>query len=267
MPVKDTENKINFEEKEIQVFDMNRGANPFAGNKALSSAYRRAERIALATQLVTNSIPDTESVKGRIRTAVEDMLVHLVHMPEGFHKKESAAFTALVAKIRIVLSFLDLAHIGGFASLNNVHILKQAYLDLAQFVGASTESGNAQSVALTTEDLVTVHADKRQSESSKGQIKDTAYEQSKKDAETHTTAEQKQKRDLPLSQKRIVGSRRSAIIDTLSQRSHLNLQEISLVLPSVGQKTIQRELTKLITDGIVVREGERRWSTYSLVIE
>ena len=36
------------------------------------------------------------------------------------------------------------------------------------------------------------------------------------------------------------------------------------VLASCGEKTLQRELVSMVTDGVLKKKGEKRWSKYSL---
>lgn len=60
-------------------------------------------------------------------------------------------------------------------------------------------------------------------------------------------------------------SRRDMIMRALRKKSRLTIKEITRVVPGCSEKTIQRELIALIKDNMVTREGERRWSRYSLV--
>jgi hypothetical protein len=58
------------------------------------------------------------------------------------------------------------------------------------------------------------------------------------------------------------GERIKTVLEAKPQAS---IKDISEVITDVSEKTIQRELNSLIEQGEVVREGERRWSTYSVV--
>jgi len=59
---------------------------------------------------------------------------------------------------------------------------------------------------------------------------------------------------------------RAARIKTvLEAKPAATIKDISEVITDVSEKTIQRELNSLIEKGQVVREGERRWSKYSVV--
>lgn len=58
--------------------------------------------------------------------------------------------------------------------------------------------------------------------------------------------------------------RRKIILALIKQKSHLTVKDITKSIPSVSEKTIQRELLAMVAEGILEKHGERRWSTYSL---
>lgn len=58
---------------------------------------------------------------------------------------------------------------------------------------------------------------------------------------------------------------RSARIKTvLEAKPEATIKDIAEVITDVSEKTIQRELNSLIEKGQVIRQGERRWSKYSI---
>lgn len=266
MDIKDTSQDLAFENKEIEVFDINRQANPFGANSVLANVYRKAERVALAVHLVTNSAPETASVKNSVRSQSQEVLLHLLTLPHGFYKKDSSAFIALTAKIRSVLSLLDICHIEGHVSLDHVQLIKRAYIDMLTFLSTSTTEGSAHTTILTTQDLVSSQGNKGHSRTDKGQIKDTKEIVAIKDTKEtkNIKKDHSQKRQTPLAQKKVMTNRRMSVIDILSVHPHATLQDLLQKFPGVSGKTIQRELLKLIDDGVVTKEGERRWTTYQL---
>ncbi len=59
--------------------------------------------------------------------------------------------------------------------------------------------------------------------------------------------------------------RSDRIIGLLKDIDGLGIKDIAAVITDCSEKTIQRELMSLIENGLVKREGERRWSRYFLV--
>jgi hypothetical protein len=60
-------------------------------------------------------------------------------------------------------------------------------------------------------------------------------------------------------------SRREAVLDVLKSRESVYIKDVSGIVRGVSEKTIQRELQALVAEGRVKKEGERRWTKYSLI--
>jgi predicted HTH transcriptional regulator len=58
--------------------------------------------------------------------------------------------------------------------------------------------------------------------------------------------------------------RAERIKTVLEAKPQASIKDIAEVITDVSEKTIQRELNSLIEKGQVIREGERRWSKYSV---
>jgi hypothetical protein len=61
--------------------------------------------------------------------------------------------------------------------------------------------------------------------------------------------------------------RRQKIIDEIKVKKQVTIKDLTDKLTGVSEKTIQRELIKMVEQEILVKIGERRWSKYSLKIE
>ncbi len=59
--------------------------------------------------------------------------------------------------------------------------------------------------------------------------------------------------------------RRERIKTIIEAKGEATIRDISLIITDISEKTIQRELQSMIDGNIVKRQGERRWSKYSLV--
>jgi hypothetical protein len=59
--------------------------------------------------------------------------------------------------------------------------------------------------------------------------------------------------------------RAERIKTVLEAKPQATIKDVAGIITDVSEKTIQRELNSLIEKGQVVREGERRWSRYSVI--
>jgi DeoR/GlpR family transcriptional regulator of sugar metabolism len=61
-----------------------------------------------------------------------------------------------------------------------------------------------------------------------------------------------------------LSDRTTRIKTVLEAKPNATIKDLKDIITDVSSKTIQRDLNSLIESGEVIREGERRWSTYSL---
>ncbi|MCF7815488.1 MAG: hypothetical protein K9M10_00210 [Candidatus Pacebacteria bacterium] len=72
-----------------------------------------------------------------------------------------------------------------------------------------------------------------------------------------------QKDDMGTEQ--VIVGRRERVLSVLKDKGEATIKDIVGVVTDCSEKTIQRELTSLIKDNVILREGERRWSKYRLL--
>lgn len=58
--------------------------------------------------------------------------------------------------------------------------------------------------------------------------------------------------------------RRSVILGLLQEKERISVKDVAEKITSCSEKTLQRELLAMVEQGLLVKEGERRWSTYGL---
>lgn len=59
-------------------------------------------------------------------------------------------------------------------------------------------------------------------------------------------------------------SRRDRVLGIIRDKGQVTIKDVSTAITDVSEKTIQRELIALVSEGIIVKEGERRWSKYTI---
>lgn len=58
--------------------------------------------------------------------------------------------------------------------------------------------------------------------------------------------------------------REDKIVEIIKDKKEVSIKDITDSFAGVSSKTIQRELSKLVDKGILIKEGERRWSKYRM---
>lgn len=57
-------------------------------------------------------------------------------------------------------------------------------------------------------------------------------------------------------------TRKADILALFSQKDKISIKDAVQSVVGVSEKTIQRDLLSLVAEGVLIKEGERRWSTY-----
>ncbi len=61
--------------------------------------------------------------------------------------------------------------------------------------------------------------------------------------------------------------RRDDVLAVVRKKGRVSVKDVVSELSDIGEKTIQRELLSLVKEGVLKKEGEKRWSTYTESIE
>lgn len=58
--------------------------------------------------------------------------------------------------------------------------------------------------------------------------------------------------------------RQDTILSLVKRKKEIMIKDVAPLIDGVSEKTIQRELLAMVSSGILKKEGEKRWSRYSL---
>ena len=193
-----------------------------------TDAAKKREKISSAIYLVTSFFDDKEPLKWRLRTLSTDLI------SEKIKDKSSTAIE--------VLSLLSVAKTAGLVSEMNCDILIRELSKL--------EHGAEKPLELMfTREIVT---------------DDRALPEPRRDEFIKDRIDGKSslKKFGAISVKK--NSRQNIIIAILKRKKEIMIKDVSPLIGGCSEKTIQRELLEMVEKGVVRKEGERRWSRYSL---
>jgi len=198
--------------------------------------YKKAERLAKAIHLIAPAFNESLSLRNRL-DSIAIGLVDAAILPH------SAARGALSRELLALSSVLSIARTGGILSVMNVELIaREAHL-LLQEVAAYEEP------RLFLEDAPSLSAIAKNASQSQPKTKPPS---------THAL------RPIKAVSDSVVTGRKDAVLSVIKDKGRVGIKDISVIIRGVSEKTIQRELASLIAAGTVRKEGERRWSTYSL---
>lgn len=214
--------------------------------------YKKAERLAKAIHLIGPAFTHSPALRNRV-DAIAVGLVDAATLPPA------AARQALSRELLALSSVLSIARTGGLLSPMNADLIaREAHVlleEIASYEEPRLFLEEAPTLASLFKGVTTSRATPRATAVSKPAAESSASverEEAIKDNKGHI-------KDIKNS------DRREAILEVLRSKGPSYIKDISTVVRGVSEKTIQRELSLLIAEGLVRKSGERRWTTYTLV--
>jgi len=235
--------------------------NPFGDNRAAERAYRRAERLAAALYLLTNHIPENDRAREETRRKANELLEHVLCLRDEMRSPQSPAIRSTTITARHLISLVRMLTIAGYVSIQNAETMVAALDELSIYLTSSQRSILSESVSISREELMDVHESSQRTRTVVQAIKDT-HEVS---VITDTQIVKDAKTSAPrVSRGSSLSLRSQTILDILRTGGSLGIKDIAANLPEYGEKTIQRELVTLVSEGKVRKVGLKRWSRYSI---
>lgn len=255
------------------------------------------ENVATALYLVTNHLKDTEPLKNRVREISHDILEQMIHLSD-------ISYVHVENHTSHLQSLLKIASSAGLIAEQNAMILtgalQKTLKDMQHYMKSLTNMSISLSDLLyiepsaeVIEDVLRPNENRPDHPQQKHGPKDSRPDEPKHgQTQIHAPAPQ----PAPMASQKMsfnnVASMRQAfndmnktaamqgqtnaqpaggltdrqqiIIKELRNKGQLTVKDLADKIKGCSEKTIQRELLSLVGSGVLKKEGERRWSRYSL---
>ena len=205
---------------------------------------RKVEKLASAVYVITGFLPAEEPVRKRLRVCALDLIERSSH-PSLLSEEGLALFIARASEIGAIL---QTSRSAGLISPMNAELLSEEYANLAEFVKKNSQAIRTPDEGQKIEEALNVQG---LTESFKGQEKREGSSKKKLSPKSFKNSNGKGQED-----------RRKILLDLLNKKDKISIKDAAFVIKTCSEKTLQRELLALVEEGIVIKEGERRWSTY-----
>jgi DNA-binding transcriptional ArsR family regulator len=209
--------------------------------------YKKAERLARALHLISPAF-SRSLVLARRTEEIAIALVDAAVLPPN------EACPALSRELLALSSLLAVARTGSLLSPMNADLIAREAHVLLEEVATYEEPRLSFETVPTLAEIA---------KAAPRQLPQRGAKEEKREPQKREVAPAISKghlSDIPVH-----SSRREAILSVLEQKGPSYIKDISTVVREVSEKTIQRELQALVGAGKVTKEGERRWTRYSIV--
>lgn len=231
--------------KEVEIISKNASVASFFDDQTdFNFVCKKTEKLASAVYLITNLFSDNEPMKWTLRKKVSDLMSFIISYKDIRQSDLPNFINITKTKVLDIVSLLEVAYLGGLVSRMNFSIIDQEFSNLITALNSAHKTDSSNSIIPTKFfDFERPFHDQVNSP--------TNYEP--KDSLTQ--------RDSSAFKS---NNRQNIILGLLKKKKELTIKDITGIIKDVSEKTIQRELISLISAGILIKTGERRWSKYSL---
>lgn len=237
------------------------------GTPSFTFAYKKLKRLATALYMVTSLIPHEEPLRVALRSACVGTLTSLLSLKTY---ADDRSLEAVSASLFQITALLEVASGSGYISSMNSEVLHRECIMLAELLHERKNDFLSQKITVSDKffDIGTV--DDIAGLTDTGVLKEKEMFSTPQSAGIKDTIKdikifrprQKQLQQGLVGERR--NYRRDTILKLLKKQSKISVKNVAEVIHNCSEKTLQRELLSLVEEGVLIKEGERRWSTYIL---
>jgi len=267
--------------EEKQVGGKGAAITPFQNNLDLKGSfsysersaflYKKTEKLVVAVGMVAGLIKDNQPLSDALRakslallsTVSESLLAKVAISLEERHR-------SMIHSLALIVELVSLCEVGHYTkhlSEMNSTLLKREFNTLhnsffEEMAGMSDpHSYLTRDFFVEVEPAISKGHDKGQNVSF---IK-TVPKHSQKPAQSAQYSQIRGGDGVGSASYGARADRRTLILKTIKEVGEVGVGDLSGSIKGVGEKTIQRELLAMVAEGLLRKQGERRWSRYSIV--
>ncbi len=232
----------------------------------------RTEKLITALFMVTDCMDDSEPMKSKMRSSGLSVLSDTHHQAHHGVIRTYMRFGSMIISIHELISCLTVAECVGLISSMNSSILKRELGRLKDFCEETMKpiQSSLLPVGIFKSEPVerVVFGDDFFMEKENSPLKDNNFSKGHKDLnQKDISLLQNKQKDMFVQKKADIAlkhERRNAILSIIKNKEFVTIKDILEVIKDCGGKTIQRELSQLVSENILKKTGDKRWSRYSI---
>ena len=230
-------------------------------NGQIDYLYEKAQKLTEALYRVTELLSDQEPLKWFLRRQGLHIFETLLNIKTATPNERVKNLELISENTFQMVRALELASSGSFISEANFHVLQREYKALVELM--FSQKTNLLPAPIKTESINPIGHSNGQDEAAptpaEGEVGVPTTKRVGKETE-----ENFEKEDMGGPQ---TGERRDRIMAFIKQKDWVSVGELAEVFRGeTSEKTIQRDLAGMAGEGLLLKEGEKRWRKYKLVI-
>lgn len=235
----------------------------FSAEDYLIYIFKKTEKITSALYLISGLLKDEEPMKWELRDKGMELVGSSFMASSSVPGDKNLMIQSLFASALETISLLNIAKLSNLISpMNHTLLVREIDNVLGLLRDKLATSAENAGYVLSEEFFKTpsMFSTGFRSEGS-GEGRREKGERSGTNSNAQSSAKVS-KGHIDVLEKKM--HRQEAIVSVLKGQSNLTIKDFVKVIKDCSEKTIQRDLIELVDKGVVKKEGERRWSRYSL---
>lgn len=250
---------------------------------------KKSEKISVASYMVTDFLTKNDPLRTKIREVSLDLMGQVRELYGVVGADLYFLITKTTTKAWELVSLIEIASSTGLVTDMNSRLLKNAIVELIAGLRNKQQTEGFSSIDSVkigegypggfslSKSIFNIENDE-EIMFSKGQEeeKDVLYDVFVRDNNVNKnvfyeeySTDNTVKFDNNFSTKKTENTsrnneRRDKILEIIRQKVEVSIKDITREIPDVSSKTIQRELSAMVDENLIKREGERRWAKYSI---
>lgn len=225
----------------------------FSAEDYLIYIFKKTEKITAALYLVSGLLKDEEPMKWELRDKAMDLVSSSFTASSSMPGDKNVVIQSIFSSALETISILNVAKVSHLISeMNHTLLVREIDNIIGLLRDRLAKSAESAGYVLSESFFRTP------SLFPSGFKPDSRDSSRKENSQVGGITQGKSDAAIKKSQ------RQENIVNILKGQSDLTIKDFSKVIKDCSEKTIQRELLDLVQKGVIKREGERRWSKYSL---
>ncbi len=249
-------------------------------HNSMSVIVKKSEKISTAIYMVTDFVSESEPMRHELRSLSLELIKWTRKIGHTSTEPSYTVIEDLRAGAEHILVLIKLASTIGIISEMNARIItseiEKVRNEIDVLYGAPrthtvTHPGyrnvvlKSEMFDVGTNNVSLLENPYKKSILDKGQSSFSNVLYTKSDRETVSNSQSH--RTFKRADQLAKNMRRDDILSIVRNKGRATIKDVLLALPGVGEKTVQRELLSLVKEGVLKKQGEKRWSTYTESIE
>lgn len=217
--------------------------------------HRRIFELTLALYRVTDFFPPEEVLKRQLRERANEIFGILNEY--GYGLGGAKEITVAVGKIKSILGFFKITVSQKYINPLNIKVLEREYGFISDFLERELSYLQDDEKEVKVSDKVRAY----------NPLKRLSPVVSKPDIKKEVKVEESigHKAVSDIKYDREYNERQRAIIDHLKEKHVAKVSDFYDFFADISTKTVQRDLQDLVQKNILKKEGEKRWTQYTLI--